>query len=189
MALPRWIGVCLIIKLGYCYVNLSRKQGTTVSQSSIYFGNHRATFANDGNRTQTDFRICSHTALGQTIAWYQVDLGDEYSLKSVIIYYRNQDIWPPYRFRQFYLDVSNGSANSTTALTSQRERCYKDNTTAPATPPAVIDISCKATARYIVVETTYDAPEDDSLTETGPVLEICEIEVYGNVIKCQNDIL
>ena len=89
------------------------------------------------------------------------------------------DKWHPYRFRQFYLDVSNGSAASTTTLTSQRKRCYKDNTTAPATPPDVIHIPCKETARYVIVETTYDAPEDDKFDEVGPALEICEIEVYG----------
>lgn len=33
------------------------------------------------------------------------------------------------------------------------------------------------------METTYDAPEDDPTT--GPVLEICEIEVLGNQIQIQ----
>lgn len=37
-------------------------------------------------------------------------------------------------------------------------------------------MTCKHTARYVIVETTYDAPEDD---HTGAMLEICEIEVYG----------
>lgn len=37
---------------------------------------------------------------------------------------------------------------------------------------------CKYLARYVIVETTYDAPEDDPAT--GAILEICEIEVYGN---------
>ncbi|XP_056003464.1 multiple epidermal growth factor-like domains protein 10 [Ostrea edulis] len=159
-------------------LNLSRKNGTVVSQSSTYQVALPVRRAIDGNKGQT-YEECSHTALGQSIAWFQVDLGGEYSLKSVTIYYRNETNWPPYRFRQFYLDVSNGSAGSTITLTSQRKRCYKDNITAPATPPAVIDIPCKETARYVIVETTYDAPEDNILKETGPVLEICEIEVYG----------
>lgn len=29
------------------------------------------------------------------------------------------------------------------------------------------------------METTFDAPEDDAYGEIGPVLEICEIEIYG----------
>lgn len=36
---------------------------------------------------------------------------------------------------------------------------------------------CQQTARYVIVETTYDAPEDDPVA--GAMLEICEIEVYG----------
>lgn len=38
---------------------------------------------------------------------------------------------------------------------------------------------CKHTARYVIVETTYDAPEDDKYGEIGAILEICEIEIYG----------
>lgn len=37
-------------------------------------------------------------------------------------------------------------------------------------------MTCKHTARYVIVETIYDAPEDNY---TGAMLEICEIEVYG----------
>lgn len=79
------------------------------------------------------------------------------------------------RFRQFHLDVSILRATKTTAV--ERTRCYTDNTTAPYLPSTTIDIPCKETARYVIVETTYDAPEDDPIT--GAVLEICEIEVYG----------
>lgn len=59
---------------------------------------------------------------------------------------------------------------------TQRTRCYTDNTTEPDLPNNIIEMPCRQTARYLIVETTYDAPED---TSTGPILEICEIEVYG----------
>ncbi|XP_052693073.1 uncharacterized protein LOC128171350 [Crassostrea angulata] len=100
-----------------------------------------------------------------------------FSINNVKIFYRNEGNtgWKQYRFRQFYLDVSTLRATETTAV--QRTRCYTDNTTAPYLPSTTIDIPCKETARYIIVETTYDAPEDDPIT--GAVLEICEIEVYG----------
>lgn len=65
--------------------------------------------------------------------------------------------------------------------TSQRTRCYTDNSTASDLPPNIIDIPCKQIARYVIVETTYDAPEDDYLDEHGVILEICEIKVYGKV--------
>lgn len=42
---------------------------------------------------------------------------------------------------------------------------------------SILDIPCKHTARYVIVETTYDAPDDGLYT--GAMLEICEIEVYG----------
>lgn len=90
--------------------------------------------------------------------------------------------WRPYRLRQFHLDVSNTPANMSTTL---RTRCYTDNTTEPHLPNSIIGMSCKQTARYVIVETTYDAPDDKS---TGPMLEICEIEVYG-MISLYNNIL
>jgi hypothetical protein len=46
----------------------------------------------------------------------------------------------------------------------------------------VIDIPCKEAARYVIVETTYQSPEAANAGTAGAVLEICEIEVYGNVI-------
>mgnify|MGYP003690975655 CR=1 FL=1 len=67
-----------------------------------------------------------------------------------------------YRFRQFYLDVSDLPATQTT--TAERTRCYTDNTTAPNLPPNIINIPCIQTARYVIVETTYDAPEDNPQT-------------------------
>lgn len=85
--------------------------------------------------------------------------------------------WLQYRLRQFYMDASDSSAS--TSSTSQRTRCYTDNTTYPNLPPNIIDIPCKQKARYVIVERTYDAPEDDYIGEHGAILEICEIEVYG----------
>ncbi|XP_062607706.1 protein draper-like [Saccostrea cucullata] len=164
-----------LICLGYCYENLSRVSGASASQSSSF---KSASLVVDGNYAQY-FPECAHTGKDQTLAWIQVDLGTVYSLKSVRIYSRNEDSWPPYRLRQFYLDASNSSAD--TSIKRSRVRCYTDNTTAPATPPPVIDIPCKQTARYVIVETSYHAPEDKD--SRGPVLEICEIEVIGCNIR------
>ncbi|XP_062567905.1 uncharacterized protein LOC134230145 [Saccostrea cucullata] len=132
----------------------------------------------DGVKTPTSFKYCSHTSTSEkSEAWYQVDLGNFFSLKNIIITYRNEEKWPPYRFRQFYLDVSSMTANSTETLTPQRVRCYTDRTRPPATPPNVIDIPCNQTARYVIVETFYDATEDREILVA--ILEICEIEIYG----------
>ncbi|XP_062572418.1 uncharacterized protein LOC134234373 [Saccostrea cucullata] len=150
--------------------NLSRITGIIASQSSEFID---ASLAVDNNYRQ-NYPECAHTGKKANFAWFQLDLKNRYSLKSVKIFFRNEATWPPYRIRQFYLDVSNSSADTST----QRVRCYTDNTTAPATPAPVLDIPCKQTARYVIVETTYHAPEDTD--STGPVLEICEIEVIGN---------
>ncbi|XP_078329713.1 uncharacterized protein LOC144624179 [Crassostrea virginica] len=158
------------------FENLSRRNTTIISQSSTYDKNF-ASLANDGI-LKTTLDYCGYTQPGYSKAWLQVDLGKRFSLNYVKVYYRKEgdglDDWKQYRFRQFYLDVSNVPAIETT--TQQRTRCYTDNTTAPMLPPNIIEIPCKHTVRYIVVETTYDTPEDKY---TGSMLEICEIEVYG----------
>lgn len=94
---------------------------------------------------------------------------------TVCIIQLGDDGMQPIRFRQFYLDVSNSSAMESSTI--QRVRCYTDKTTAPDVPRNILDIPCKHTARYVIVETTYDAPDDGLYT--GAMLEICEIEVYG----------
>lgn len=80
-----------------------------------------------------------------------------------------------YGFGRFYLDISKFSATLSTA--TERTRCYTDNTAYPDLPLNIIDISCRHTARYVTLETTYDGPEDGPISGTG--LGICVIEVYG----------
>lgn len=62
--------------------------------------------------------------------------------------------------------------------TTRRTRCYTDNTTESNLPNNTIVMPCKQTARYVIVETMYDATDDNN---TGAMLEICEIEVYGMI--------
>lgn len=66
--------------------NLCRRNSTTVLQSST-FVNHKVALAVDGDLRTTD-RYCSHTDVNQTIAWFQVDLGQPYSISNVTLYYR-----------------------------------------------------------------------------------------------------
>lgn len=172
----------------FCYENLCRRPTTVLSQSSTYKINN-ASLANDGN-LQTDYIYCAQTNINETEAWLQVDFGHFYSINNVKIRSRNEGYgsssWKQYRFRQFYLDVSNSSASETT--TTQRTRCYTDYTTVHGLPPNIIDIPCKHTARYVIVETTFDAPEDDKYGEFGPVLEVCEIEIYGCKTTCRGNL-
>ncbi|XP_078329682.1 uncharacterized protein LOC144624158 isoform X2 [Crassostrea virginica] len=166
----------LYLTIVQAYENLSRRNTTIITQSSTFDKNF-ASLANDGVLVTT-LDLCGYTNPGKSKAWLQVDLGQAFSITRVKVYYRKEgngpDDWKQYRFRQFYLDVSNLPA--TEAATIQRKRCYTDKTTYPHLPPNVIDIPCKHVVRYVIVETTYDAPEDKY---TGAMLEVCEIEVYG----------
>lgn len=68
--------------------NLSRKSSTTVSLS-FTFDNRFANFANDGS-LKTSYYSCSHTDVNKNIAWFQVDLGEPYSINNVKLYYRKE---------------------------------------------------------------------------------------------------
>jgi hypothetical protein len=51
--------------------------------------NRGASSGND-NDLRTSYGYCAHTAPGHPKAWFQVDLGKEFSIKSVKIYYRKE---------------------------------------------------------------------------------------------------
>lgn len=182
---PQWIVLVSLLCCGHCYENLSRRPTTILTQSSTYYINN-ASIANDGD-IRPDEQHCAQTANNHTKAWLQVDFGEVHRIPNVRIYHRREgefNAWKQYRFRQFYLDASNSTATQTT--TSQRIRCYTDKTKYPDLPPNIIDIPCEQTTKYVIVETTYDAPEDDPIK--GAILEICEIEVYGCVATCRNNV-
>uniref|UniRef100_A0A8W8P2G4 Uncharacterized protein n=1 Tax=Magallana gigas TaxID=29159 RepID=A0A8W8P2G4_MAGGI len=165
-----------IANIYYCLENLSRRKTTNILQISTYQG-HEAALADDWN---LDFNEpnCSRTNTNQTQTRLQVDLGKPYSLSNVRIHRRDvykSNSMGRYRRGRFYLDVSEFSA--TTSTTKQRIRCYIENRVYQALPINMINIPCKYTARYVIVETKYNAPEEDSFSEKG--LEICKIEVYG----------
>lgn len=56
---------------------------------SSYYANNKAYLANDGNVKTTEI-YCSYTIIQQTKAWLQVDLGEQYSINNVKIYYRSE---------------------------------------------------------------------------------------------------
>ncbi|XP_061185070.1 receptor-type tyrosine-protein phosphatase epsilon-like [Saccostrea echinata] len=158
--------------------NLSRRNATIVSQSSTYNFTDSITSqhvyrsaekANDGENG-TKEADCAHTSPGHDKAWFQIELDALYSLKSITITYRDE--------------VANVSAANPSQVTTERFRCHKDNTPDGEIPPSVIDIPCKQAAKYVIVETTYDAPNDSN---TGAILEICEVEVYGCPLHSYGD--
>ncbi|XP_062619726.1 uncharacterized protein LOC134281265, partial [Saccostrea cucullata] len=169
MAVLWW--TCLISLLGFihCYVNLcTTKTNVQATQSSTHL-TQNAALVIDSN-VQQNYGNCAHTKADQpSPAWVKVDLGGIYSLSYVVIYYRNERNWKPYRFRNYHLNVSKTSD-------SEGIRCYTDVTPDTKVPNDTQTIFCKEQARYVIIETNYDTPNDSA---NGPILEICEIEVYG----------
>ncbi|XP_062567899.1 multiple epidermal growth factor-like domains protein 10 [Saccostrea cucullata] len=154
--------------------NICERTTCTATQSSVRFG-LSADKVIDGNIKQ-NYRNCSHTEMRKSVAWVMVDFQKAIKLKNVVIYYRNEGHWKPYRFRQYRLEVSNSSG------TQQWIQCYKDNTDYPAVPSSIQNISCEQITRFLRVISTYDAPEDDGSPDylVGyALLEICEIQAYG----------
>lgn len=64
--------------------NLSRKSSTIVSFSST-FGNRFANVANDGSSTTSHL-----TDVNKNIVWFEVDLGEPYSINNFKLYYRKK---------------------------------------------------------------------------------------------------
>ncbi|XP_052692860.1 uncharacterized protein LOC128171168 [Crassostrea angulata] len=159
-----------LFRLVYCYENLCRRPTTVLTQSSTY-DKHEADFANDGDVTSIK-RFCASTDIKRPKAWLQADLGESFSIKSVKLYFANDDFWILAHNREFYLDVSELPARHST--TKQRTRCYTDTTSAPELPRNIINIPCNHTGRYVIVETNYILPREE-----GAILEICEIEILG----------
>lgn len=69
--------------------NLARRSTTIITQSSTY-QSHNANRTNDGN-TNTKEKYCAHTDTNNNSkAWLQVDLGKEFSIRNVVIFYRDE---------------------------------------------------------------------------------------------------
>lgn len=122
----------------------------------------------DGNFSQ-NFRACLHTAAssGITEAWLRIDLQAVRSIKSVKFWYRNDRADASTNTIRLLGYSIRGSTNS---LLSDTKVCYSDNS---GNLPTVIEAGCKVLARYIWF---YQA---QSQSGEVPILEICEVQVFG----------
>ncbi|XP_062610490.1 multiple epidermal growth factor-like domains protein 6 [Saccostrea cucullata] len=166
MAVLWWMCFVLFPGLMHCYVDICGGGTCSANLSTTHQGLGSDKVI-DGITIQS-YTSCSQTAIGQSSAYVIVDLGKVYHLKNIVIYYRNEGNWKPYRFREFELSVTSGGS-------SQWTLCHRDTTKYPAYPSSIQNITCKEYARYVRVATSYDAPEAGQ----GAVLEVCEIKIYG----------
>nr|XP_022311501.1 uncharacterized protein LOC111116789 isoform X2 [Crassostrea virginica] len=138
---------------------------TTVKVSST-FQTYAASRAVDGNVSQ-QISHCSHTDVRPDIkeAWLRVDLMNAYSMKSVKFWYRN-DVQNTKRLPGYSIRVSND-----TALPPPESSCYTDP--GNVSLPTIIEKDCERTARYVWIY------QNNTLVGVCPMLEICEVQVFG----------
>lgn len=142
-------------------------KGNTLATSSSQFGTFKAQYAVDENFTQ-NIIYCSHTSNERNIkeAWLRINLRKVYSIKSVKFWYRTDrtDGKNTIRLPGYSILVSNESWPNSS--------CYRD----PMSPnlPSINENECLATTQYIWFYQSHNSSED-----RVPMLEICEVQVYG----------
>ena len=78
-----------LFQISYLLLTDNLAEMGTAKQSSSYQG-FNASKALDGNRNQSwSGRSCGHTAVGQTEAWWRLDIGQPANIYNIVIYYRN----------------------------------------------------------------------------------------------------
>nr|XP_022312496.1 uncharacterized protein LOC111117633 [Crassostrea virginica] len=157
--------VLLFYTRGEAYLQLVEPRNTTVSTSSTY-SDYSASRAVDGNFDQHSSN-CSHTnsISGITEAWLRVDLKETYSIKSVKFYYRSNEPGTK-RLSGYSIRVSNDSS-----LRPPGSPCFTDP--GNVTLHTIIEEDCERTARYVWIY------QDKARKEEVPMLEICELQVFG----------
>nr|XP_034321119.1 receptor-type tyrosine-protein phosphatase epsilon-like isoform X2 [Crassostrea gigas] len=108
---------------------------------------------------------CTHTDVGQTSAWLRVDLGAEYSVYRVMIWYRNDRgvVTNTVRLQGYSVRVSNDT------LSIPPNVCFQHDGTSQI--PVVTTNDCPRIARYVWLYNEGRSPET--------ILEICEVQIYG----------
>ncbi|KAJ8313177.1 hypothetical protein KUTeg_009270 [Tegillarca granosa] len=137
--------------------------------SSTQHGRQNPELAVDGKFGQT-YDKCAHTAyenLNQKWAWWQVNLQQTTGIKNITIYYRNESTL--YRFNGFQIVVGIDD------IWQNRTICYKDMD--EGIPPAIVTIkNCTGPARYITISNENVVQSETGL---GPILELCEVQIFG----------
>lgn len=144
--------------------NLSLQKPAT--QSSTYESNV-ASEAVDGDVSQI-VQDCAHTAISpkQDAAWWQVDLNTVSEIKYIKIYYRDKNTIRRFNGFQLYIGFDDSWLD--------KDPCYRDKE--PGYPLSILTVNCSGLAQYITI-VNYDFAEEDK--QYGPILELCEVEVFG----------
>ncbi|XP_033737764.1 cell death abnormality protein 1-like isoform X2 [Pecten maximus] len=149
--------------------NLAHEKFTT--QSSDFGNNWVSSKVVDGCTLQriTD-GCCTHTALGQKEAWWQVDLQQMSVIENVGIIYRDERAL--HRLAGFEIYLSN------TSDWTSGEPCYKDTTANLASMSATQSVTCQGVARYVTIYSDRRVKAYTWYSDQA-YLELCEVYVNG----------
>lgn len=158
--------IYLFVQNTYSYDQLV-KSGVTIATSSSTLAGYPPSRAVDENNNQ-HIRSCSHTSNQCNIkeAWLLIDLTRVFSIKYVKFWYRTdrRDGKNMIRLPGYSILFSNASWPNMS--------CYKDPKSQNLS--SIIENECRATTQYIWFYQPYKSPDD-----CAPMLEICEVQVYG----------
>ncbi|XP_063418822.1 uncharacterized protein LOC134701585 [Mytilus trossulus] len=158
-----------IVWLGFsaAFPNLAT-YGTAI-QSSVYSDSKNSYDASrviDGNTNQLfTARSCCHTAVGQSSAWWRLDLGSPAYIHRVVLYYRK---YQNDRLRGYYLYVSDSFSQGTP---NYGHLCYHYPLNSEL-PTSIQNKTCDVIGRYVVFY-------NERNREDQAFVELCEVEIFG----------
>nr|XP_034318098.1 uncharacterized protein LOC105317649 [Crassostrea gigas] len=163
-----------------CKQHQAVKSFYQVKASSVD-GARWASYAVDGDFNQS-ISHCFHSGVNETIekAWLRIDLGRVFSVSSVKLWYRSdEDFGSSLRKKSRLPGFSIRVSNDTTVPTSISS-CYTSLQSDDMR--TIIERDCERTTRYVWIYQDHISPGD-----ICPILEICEVQVFGCEIGYYGD--
>ncbi|XP_067678443.1 tyrosine-protein kinase receptor Tie-1-like [Haliotis asinina] len=134
--------------------------------SSNLYDRHPASRAVDGEIRANEDRFLAHTAIGQSSAWWKVDLQTLVQSAQVIVYFRTN-----YKKRRNGVHLYTSGTNS--SKPEEGNLCHTETGLPNGTDiPDVLNVTCPGTWRYLTIYT--DTDNDGA----GPMLDFAEVQVW-----------
>nr|XP_022306629.1 uncharacterized protein LOC111113003 isoform X3 [Crassostrea virginica] len=169
-----------LIRLNASYVNLALKKAAW-QRYPFHTTPWAADLAVDGRYTDLSAGggQCAISEAGRFIAEWRVDLGKVFSIQSVKIRHRTENLpWDdrnqyPSRFLGFSVYISNTTNKDDGTL------CFKDTKFTVYTIPNPVNITCRTDGRYVTFYNNRTHPPYPIGYSSYAFADLCEVEVYG----------